>query len=545
MMKKMIRIGALLTALLMLLALAACAQPGKTTEDGRQTAEPGTNTAPATNEQSTAETKPADQPSDEVQKPVINESFGGEDVRFFVNGDEGSLNLRSIVIGENDDPDYEVNAKVKERNDLVQSELDVNIILSEHKSMMESFGFLQPILASKVDTYDVLALYQYFDLGLALGDTVGSFYNYLNMPEGNYINVDAKYWNQSLFETLEYKNVAFYITGDITQSTSGTMFVSYVNATMWDQYKDAISKLQNNPEGYTSIYDIVKNGYWTMDLWCELSAMPYEDLNHDDKVNYGDKLGMIVYQEMIDCNMTDFFAAGADVHYSAYDESGEPVITINTPKNVAFFEKLYTLMCESKAAQIPWMTKDDGEDFYIMEAFAQGNILLTVNQLYCAEQYLADMADDYYIMPVPMFDRDQFDPSSPSLGYRTQLFDSVSQFAICTAVEVDRIPAVTATMELMAYYSMKMVTPAYYDKALKERYTRNLEDAQIIDMIREGIYADFAVLWSQKLDNVTWFARSNHSNVNKITRLLKQQQDAKSMKLSQLLTSIEEAFYVE
>ena len=534
-MKRVIKICALLTAVLMLLPLAACTQPGKSTDEGKKT---GTEV--------TVETSPAEA----SVKPVINETFYGEEIRFFVNGDDGSLDLRSIVIGENDDPDYEVNAKVKERNDLVENELDVKIVLSEHKGMMESAGFLQPILASKLDSYDVLALYQYFDLGLALGDTVGSFYNYLKMPEGSYLNVDAPYWNKSLFETLEYKNVAFFITGDLCQGTVGTMFVSYVNATMWDQYKDTIATLQNNPEGYTSIYDIVNKGYWTMDLWCELSAMPYDDLNANDKIDYEDKLGLIVYNEQLNCIMVDMFAAGAGVTYSNYDSNGDPVIAINTPENVAFFEKLYTLLCENKAACIPWLSGKgpDGDDLYIMDVFAQGNVLLTVSTLENAEEYLADMTDNYYIMPLPMYDRNQFKPGTPSLGYKTQLGDSVSQYAISTAVDPDRIPAITATMELMGYYSMKLVTPAYYDKALKERYTRNLEDAAMIDMIHEGIYADFATVWSQKLGDVTWFGRQHYTEKNKIARNLKKEQDSKTRKLSSetgLLVAIEEAFYVE
>ena len=194
---------------------------------------------------------------------------------------------------------------------------------------------------------------------------------------------------------------------------------------------------------------------------------------------------------------------------------------------------------------MPLLYDDAGDWYPLMKVFAEGNVLMMLDTLGAAEEYLADMTDDYYIMPLPMFDRNQFQPDSPTLGYKTQLADGVSQFAICTAAGVDRIPAITATMELMGYYSMKLVTPAYYDKALKERYTRNLEDAQIIDMIHAGIYADFAVLWSQKLDNVTWFARNNHTNINRITRLLKQQQDMKVMKLNLLLTQLEEAFYVE
>ena len=480
----------------------------------------------------------------EASKPVINERFDGETIRFFVNGGEGSTLVRSIVIGEEDDPDYEVNRRITARNEKVENELGVTIELTETKGMQETYGYLRPILASKIYAYDVYALYQFFDLGLALGGTAGSFYNYLNMPLGSYLNVDAAYWNKALFETLSCNNSAYFITGDLCLGNAGTMFVSYVNATMWDRYKDEIAHLTNNPEGYTSVYDIVKNGYWTMDLWCELSAMPYMDVNRNDQIDYEDTLGLIVYNEQLNCIMTDMFAAGAGVTYSKRDPDGTPSIAIDTPYNLAFLEKLYTLLCESKAARIPWLNGDD-DDIYIMEIFAQGNVLLTVNTLACAEEYLADMTDNYYIMPLPMFDRAQFDENSPSLGYKTQLGDSVSQYAIAAAAGDDRIPAITATMELMAYYSMTDVTPAVYDEALKGRYIGSQADAEIIDLIRAGIYADFATVWSNKLDNVTWFARTNYAQYYKFKRILRQQQDSKALALARFLPDLTYAFYCE
>ena len=547
---KFTRILAFLLMAVMLFAVVACGTgtqtPTKEAPETGKTEQPATDKPteqPSGGETAAKTTEPAN--DQKVAKPEINESFDGETVKFFVNGGEGSVHVRSIVLGEEDDPDYEVNAKVAERNDKVQNELGVTIELTETKGMQEAYSYLQPILASKTWAYDVLALYQYFDLGLALGDTVGSFYNYLNMPEGSYINLDAKYWNQALFNTLAYKNTAFFLTGDITQTTVSTMFVSYVNATMWDQYKDAIAKLKNNPEGYTSIYDVVKNGYWTMDLWCEICNLVYEDLTNNDKIDQEDKIGTILYVEDINCMIIDMFAAGAGMTYSAFDSDGTPIVAINTPQNVAFLEKLYTLTCESKAARVPLLYDDAGEWYGLMNVFALGNVFMILDTLGGAEEYLADMTDDYYIMPLPMFDHNQFDPSSPSLGYKTQLADAVSQFAICTAAGEDRIPMITATMELMGYYSHELVTPAYYDGALKQRYTRNLEDAQIIDMIHDGIFSDFAIVWSGSLDNVTWFYRYHYTEQNKIARNLKAEQDKKTLKMKQLLVAIEEAFYVE
>ena len=136
-MKTFCKIIACAIAALMLFALVACNQPAKTEA-------PGTATAATTAAAATTATE-ASGTEQEEGKPQINERFDGETIKFFVNGGEGGLQMRSIVLGEEDDPDYEVNAKVKERNDLVENELGVTIELTEHKGMQESFGFLQEV----------------------------------------------------------------------------------------------------------------------------------------------------------------------------------------------------------------------------------------------------------------------------------------------------------------------------------------------------------------------------------------------------------------
>ncbi len=527
-MKTFCKIIACLMVAVMMLSFVACSKtPDKTKE------KPSNSNSEST-------------PQGDADKPVINQKFNGREVKFFINGGEGSANVRSIILGEDDDQDYEVNRVISERNDKVENELGVKIVLGGTCGMQEAVSTLQPILSSKVYTYDVLGLYQYFDLGLALNDTVGSFYNYLNMPEESYLNVNAPYWNKSLFDTMTYKNTAFFITGDINLTNTGSMFVSYVNAKLWDQFKEKIKTLTNNPEGYDSIYDIVKNGYWTLDLWMELSNLVYDDTNHNDKVDMGDRVGLMTYNSQLNNIMTDMFVAGSNIHYSTFDETGTPLMSFNSKENIAFAEKLYKLLCETRTATIDWI-KGEGEedDPYIMDVFAEGNTLLNVNTLECAEKYLANMTDTYYVMPLPMFDHKQFNKNSPSLGYTTQLGDSISQYAISTTIDGEQLAATTATMELMGYYSMTMVTPAYYDKALKDRYTRNEEDKEIIDMIKEGIYTDFALVWSNQLGNTTWFFRQNYDMNGRYAKQLKTQNGLFQKRLDLLLPAIEEAFYVE
>ena len=481
---------------------------------------------------------------EEEGKPVINERFNGEKVRFAVNGE--GVNSRSIDLGEADDPTYSVNVQVKKRNEQVEKELGVDIELSYVGGMQTFFGFLQPILASELYVYDVIGLYQYFDLGLALGDTVGSFYNLLDMPEDvtSYIDLDASYWSKELQNTLVYKDQLYCITGDLNLSYLSTMFVSYVNARMWEEYKDEIAGLEHSG-GYRDPYDIVNNGYWTMDLWMELSQLVYEDTNKNKVQDYLDRAGLMTYDQQLNNIMVDMLIAGSHVTYSDRDKEGTPQVKINTEKNTAFYHKLYKLLCESNAVTIPWLgTEEDMSKTYILDIFAEGNVLLNLNTLAGAEEFLSDMKDDYYILPLPLFDHAQFDKSSPSLGYASQTGDSVSQYAICTAIGDEKLPCVTATLELMGYYSKEWVTPAYYRELLGERYDKDPRAAAALELTRAGVYSDFVLVWSCKLDNIIWQWRQHFTEKDKIENNLRSWERNVTGKLNgSLLNEIETAFF--
>ncbi|MBQ8235841.1 MAG: hypothetical protein IJZ37_04060 [Clostridia bacterium] len=424
----------------------------------------------------------------------------------------------------------------------------MDIVLDRVRNFDQMIGGFYTSLASGTYFADVVGLYQSFDLGYALGEGTGCFYNLNNMPEGytNYLNLDALYWDSTLYEELSYKGTAYFFTGDLNQSYVSTLFVSYVNADLWAEYADKIAKLPHSG-GYSDPYDIVKNGYWTLDLLIELADLLYIDNgNTEGEVDYKDQVGVMTYNEQLNNIMADMLAAGSHVNYGTLSADGTPQVAVNTKENVAFYNKLYTLLCETKAATIPWITSDD-EDFddtYIMDVFAGGNVLVTVNMLHCAGQYLSDMKDEYLVLPLPMFDHEQYDKNSPSLGYSTQLGDSVNQYAIPKSIGDERIPLVTATLEYMGYYSKKWVTPAYYADTLGEKYEKDARVSEMLELTRKGIYADFIWVWSNDLDNIGWKFRTNYDEPNEELRKanLKTWHRTVQGKLDKLLPKMEEGF---
>ena len=128
----------ILSCLLVVLTLFACVACGSsTTKKENPTTAPTTGTETGNTETGTATNTNTDTatPSGELVKPVIPETFGGEKIRFYINGGAGNAsmsNIRSIALvadadGEVPDPDYAVNQLVVTRNQTVETELEVKI----------------------------------------------------------------------------------------------------------------------------------------------------------------------------------------------------------------------------------------------------------------------------------------------------------------------------------------------------------------------------------------------------------------------------------
>ena len=59
-------------------------------------------------------------------------------------------------------------------------------------------------------------------------------------------------------------------------------------------------------------------------------------------------------------------------------------------------------------------------------------------------------------------------------------------------------------MEALAAQSWRTVTPAYFDVALKYRYSRDVQTAEMVDLIKDSIYINFESLYNESIGN-PWF----------------------------------------
>ena len=77
--------------------------------------------------------------------------------------------------------------------------------------------------------------------------------------------------------------------------------------------------------------------------------------------------------------------------------------------------------------------------------------------------------------------------------------------------------------------------------ALKAKYTRDAESAQMIDLIRENITSDFVFQYSNKINDIAHIFRSRlDTNKSELASYVAQVSKTWQKKLDQLLTSLEE-----
>jgi len=440
---------------------------------------------------------------DDIPEHLKGLDFGGEEIGIIMSGDD--VATRSILLPQGDDETYSVNVAVRFRNEVIEKLLNVDIVPKEVVQSGEMVKHIREYLCSPDTSYDIIGVYQFYDLGLAYGADIGSIFAFNLIDEKDmYIKADADYWDTDTYDLLTYNGNSRLITGDLSLTWLTSMYVSYVNAEMWKLYEDDIRKI-TGVDG--DIYSLVYEGKWTLDLWLQLNELVHKNKDGNDAaVTCDDQVGFVGYgiESGLNNIIVDGLFSGCHVTFSKMDSDGKPVMDYDNDVLKKYADKTKELYNGSKSCLIVNGSGTDDTQMSAMDVFASGNALMTVDTLGAAEDALVNMASDrYYILPPPKADESQSD-------YATTFGRNTNHFGIISGCE--NLGAATATLEALGYYSKKIVTPEVYDIALKGRYTRGDSDkaAKMIDFIRSKTYSDFVLLWEGSMsESPTWYLRKN------------------------------------
>ncbi|NLE13436.1 MAG: hypothetical protein GX628_07130 [Clostridiales bacterium] len=388
--------------------------------------------------------------------------FKGQAVRIAYNDD----GLASSGSGVNEIEGLEnagdiVNDAVFNRNIKVEERLNIKFEVTAFRESNAKYmnNVRAPMMAGD-DVYDIVDGPQYLQ---AIASIDGLYYN---LAKADYLDYDQPWWQDAYMDKMSVNtNERYMLMGDISVNMISNLSAIFYNRQLCENSFGDADKL----------YETVLSGGWTVEIMRGLLKDVYRDVNSNAVVDPGDILGMGTTTS----SPTEHFIYCMGMQNTSRDKDGYPVLVADQTRNVKIFETLYNLFYESDGVYVA--TNSDEINTVLPTEFIGGNILLFPARLSYAGKF-RDMENEYGIITHPKLDETQE-------NYLTLVHDAANAFAI--PLSCPDIAAPCAALEAMCAENYRTVTPAYFEVALKVKYTRDTMSAQIIDMIRDGATSDF------------------------------------------------------
>lgn len=404
----------------------------------------------------------ADETAEETEKLYLDNlpeglEFGGSDFNLLIREEKVSDTISEEMIGEI------VNDAIAERTLMLEDRFDIQFTMMP---LPFDAGTWTNAIAASVQAadgaYDVV-LPDYW-----WGIELGGYFQNLNQL--TYLDFDREYWCAGWNDNTEFYGKLYTAVGDWSLDLVGNTMGIYFNKAIIEEAQLA------NP------YDLVKSGEWYHDTFYNMAESVVTDLNGDGKYNLSnDRMG-ISYQlhggrGFLYCYGVEFGSRNADGGWSLdyYDE-----------RFVDIYETVYNMQNKSKGVTYSF------SDAYT-NLFAAGNELFMVNTFYAARGTdLRTMEDDFGIVPYPKYDEAQADYLSYNLG--------TSYMAILKSAVNPEMSA--AVMEALSAENHRTVIPVLYEDALKDKYSRDPDTAEMLDIMQSRVRFDFAYVHEASLANV-------------------------------------------
>ncbi|MGM9625354.1 MAG: hypothetical protein ACI3XM_06560 [Eubacteriales bacterium] len=395
-----------------------------------------------------------------------NLDFGGITVTVKARGGDNDVKMEFYSEGEDGEV---VNDAVFARNSAVEERLNLTMQL-ELTENTRHVGFSNDIRKSVMadsDDFDLAASAMYDLVPISLEGML------TDLNALSYLDFSQPWWNQAFQKLTEYNGHNYLAMGELSQTMISGAFCMFFNKDMFREF------YADEP----SLYDTVKAGEWTLDKMIAYCTPLYADLNGNGQADEGDRYGH--YFTDTKTLSSDSFLGGCKINLIEKQADGTYVYNGTSERAVTFFEKMETLLFENNnTCRLPYNNET------IMKTMIDEQTMFTTWML-TGVNYLRDMEKDYGIIPMPKLDERQDQ-------YTAFCHDGSSAF--CIPVTQDTPDTVAAFLEAMSAETYRVVTPAYFETALKGKYSRDNETSQMLDLIVSGIYLDIAYIYGQNLN---------------------------------------------
>ncbi len=396
-------------------------------------------------------------PDGMVDTPTIDNSvddlpdldFSGKEFRIF-NGAAQNENSFWLVDELNGDV---VNDAVYHRNKAISERFNVKIVeqrLGEDASLDAAQYIMNTVMAADL-------AFEIADIDVAASRNLATIGCLLNLYDVPYIDFYKDYWDIDLMNDLVFSDKLFYALSAANLDSYESTHLLAFNKDIEEKY--GISKYSLKSD---SLYQLVFDGEWTLDKFYAAAALTTLDINGDALMTEADQYGYLAERSDMFAGM--YIGAGLETITRADDGRFE-LAADGLDRFSALFDKL-------KSNFVSDYFHYDGEKAVLSEMFGLGQGLfcdVTLGDL----DNMREIQFDFGFLPYPKLDETQ-----PDYISRVESCNATIIPVYCMDIEL-----VGIMLEAFASQSYKETLPAYYDVAMKMKYTRDEPSSEMLDIV--------------------------------------------------------------
>lgn len=283
---------------------------------------------------------------------------------------------------------------------------------------------------------------------------------FLNILDIEQFDFSKPWWSEKAINSLSFMGQLYLLSSTMSYNSMGSTQVVFFNKQMMDD------------RGMEYPYQKVLDNDWYLSDMLESVEDIYEDINDNGK-DVEDTFGILMPREMYSI----FESYGINL-IEKNSDNDELILNANNERVYDLIDHYYNIRYEQDGGYTD--VRDTTADMF---KAGQG-VYLTICLRY-AISHFRDATFAYGIVPYPMLDEEQ----------GTYLSGYTDRFMVIphTCTDTDYVGTILEAMSAEGY---RQVLPAYYETALKGRYTHDDESVQMLELIRASRIIDFAYIYS-------------------------------------------------
>ena len=414
-------------------------------------------------------------------------------------GSEG-WNAEDILCPEEDSDDVLVSAKYKRYKTVEDMYgIKINTTLKDN---------ISTVVKGSVDANDKAFHMIWMDTSdtssAAMGDLLMNLYDIDPLN-----NLDAPWYDDNYKTDMSIGDTLYSSVNDMETMDMHCTWIMMYNKRLLAQY------------GLKDPYDMVKDNEWTFDNFVAMLS----GISKDNGDGVWDKDDTYAFATHAGAARNFFFGAGMRI--CDKDSANYPELVVQNNNNATKFqEKVVKLLHNDNTSHFT----TDGS---IISAFMGGRALFLAEIAGYLGAFV-DMDDDYGIVPYPKYDKAQkryYTTNDPCI-----MVMSIPAFG-WTEQEIEQIGVVTETLCWESYYTLR---PAYYEKTLGGKGTRDEGSYEMLDLCRESRVYDFG-LFNPSISMHNIFSSIIEDTNTTYTRFIKRNEKSSATALQDLIDKYEKA----